>query len=996
MAATARSRAPGLDHGPLVGREEELGRLRSAVTAVAGGEPTAVLLGGPPGIGKTRLAAETLAEAEAAGFAAFRGQARELARDVAYAPVAEAFGAALRSMSRVRRDALVGDLPQLGLVCGGLGLVPPPPLGDPALERTRLMEGFARLVERLARDHPLALFLDDVHAADPGTVALIAYLAASLGDQPVLLLLTARPDEPGHDQLARLVAGLAQSTWGLTQLTLQPLPDPVAASLVAGLLGQQVDAQLAARVVDRCAGRPFFLHAVARALTESGRLTEVGGALRLSGTDLPLPDDVRTLLRARVTALTPPESAVLQLLAVAGGDLEHDVLASSTGLPSPQLLDALDALQGRGLLAATASAGFELAHGLLRDTVLADLSPVATSRLHARLVETLTATHPGDPRVPEHVLGAGPLVPANQALGHLRAGGERALRLGAGEDAERYLSAAVPLARHQADSAVLGALLTELGRVRQRVGRPGDARSLWEEAAQTYARNGDAVRLADVERELGLLAWSQGSLDDARSRFASAERALEGLAPSPEHAELLFATMVTASRVGDVEVVEASTRRLHELAADLGSPSLSARTHLADAVLAYAATDYVAMAEHSARGLAAAEAGDELSLMMRAQDQLSVAAASQGDLPGLRRHSEASLALVARIGAPSLAGWPRIRLAYADLLAGDWDAALRTTAEVVTLASRFTEQRGLVSTSATHALMLVHLGRLDEARGYVEKARQAAHPMLEADRNVFSMVAMAAARLALAQDDPEAALPFSPQLSDLSGGWFPLFAAATLGEAQARSGRLGDARDTSARIRGVRGCGTCLAEGLGDWLDGLAAAHETRAGPAAASLRGAAACFDRLGLPFHAARARLELSRTLLAAEPAAAAEEAGAAFRTFDSLGAAVEAQQARTLLRGLGKVPSRGRARGRADAPLSPRELEVGRLVAAGLSNAAVATQLFVSPRTVTTHLDRIYARLGLTSRVALTRYLADSGLLDGPDAPAAAPRGGAAPGT
>ncbi|MGH3744561.1 MAG: AAA family ATPase, partial [Mycobacteriales bacterium] len=192
MAPTAW---PGAAPAPLVGRDDDLLRLRSAVTAVAGGEPGAVLLSGVPGIGKTRLAVETLTMAADAGFAVFRGHARDLARDVAYAPLAEAFGAPLRAMSRVRRDALVGDLPQLGLVFSGLGLEPPPPLGDPALERTRLMDGFARLVERLARDRPLGLLVDDVHAADPGTAALVTYLAASLGDQPVLLLLTARPDE---------------------------------------------------------------------------------------------------------------------------------------------------------------------------------------------------------------------------------------------------------------------------------------------------------------------------------------------------------------------------------------------------------------------------------------------------------------------------------------------------------------------------------------------------------------------------------------------------------------------------------------------------------------------------------------------------------------------------------------------------------------------------------------------------------------------------------
>ncbi|MGH8959742.1 MAG: ATP-binding protein, partial [Jatrophihabitantaceae bacterium] len=116
---------------PLIGRGRELGALHSAVAEVAGGVPAAVLLTGLPGVGKTRLAREALRLAAASGFATCAGRAHVLGRDVAYAPIVAALGEAVRDADGQRRAALVGDLPQLGLVLSGLGLADRPAVLDP-------------------------------------------------------------------------------------------------------------------------------------------------------------------------------------------------------------------------------------------------------------------------------------------------------------------------------------------------------------------------------------------------------------------------------------------------------------------------------------------------------------------------------------------------------------------------------------------------------------------------------------------------------------------------------------------------------------------------------------------------------------------------------------------------------------------------------------------------------------------------------------------------
>ena len=157
----------------LVGRQSELDALRSVVAGVAGGAPAAVLLTGVPGVGKTRLAREVLDAASSSGFRSVSGRAHDIGQDVAFAPLVAALGPALRDAGAAERAALIADLPQLALLFAGLGLGEPAPLGDPALERARLFDGLSRLVDRLARERPLALLIDDVHAADPSTITVL-------------------------------------------------------------------------------------------------------------------------------------------------------------------------------------------------------------------------------------------------------------------------------------------------------------------------------------------------------------------------------------------------------------------------------------------------------------------------------------------------------------------------------------------------------------------------------------------------------------------------------------------------------------------------------------------------------------------------------------------------------------------------------------------------------------------------------------------------------
>lgn len=960
--------------------------MRAVVARVAGGDDAVVLLRGLPGVGKSRLAQETLRIAELAGFTSLSGRCDTLSTDVAFAPLVQAFGEHLRAMTGPRRDRLLGDLPQLGLLFAGFGLATPPPLGDPTLERARLTEGFVSLVYRLAREQPLALLIDDVQAADAETAVLLRRLMAA-PDQPVLLVCTAPSGGPGAGAADLLASDLADPALRVEHVRLDALPATAAARLAGELLGAPIDERLAELITERCAGRPLLIDALTRTLAEAGSLEAHDGLLGLKpGSAVPLPSGVQAQLRVRLASAGEDEQAVLRVLGVAG-EADVDVLLRAVDLPADRILDALDRLYGRGLCATTPTRRWTLAHGLLRETLLAGLSPATTQRVHAALASAL-GSGPGSTapesagglllQVADHVLAAGPLLSAGEAFDHLRRGAAHAARLGRTDAVVRYLTGAADIARADEFSADLPGVLADLAMAWQRLSKVDRATAVWHEAADAYRTRGDALGVARTERALAMLAWDNGDISAARERLDIAERTIDGLEPGSEHAWLLYTRVVTGIRLGDVDAVRAAAGRLRALAGELGEASILAHAHLAEGALRYAETDYVAAAAADRRGLESALRSGEPMLVLRAHDQLSVVAGAHLDLAGLREHSTAGVELAHELGSPSLAGWPRGRLVCCDLLSGEWDAALRASSDLAAEVGQTDGLRGNVSVLAIRSWVLTWYGRVDAARQALKQAVERAGQDLRADRNIFAIVALGELQLSLADDHPidDVSSRYSV-LAEPTSGWLPLLGLAALGHVCVRRGDLQAARRLRSRLQTVRSCATAAPTVLGDWLAGLIDAAEGDLGCGADRMLSAAAGFDTLGLPFHAARALLAAANA--AERRPGAIDEARAALAVFDRLGAAREAELARTFLRSHGITPSRGRGHRSTGSVLSSRELEVARLVATGRSNADVATVLFISPRTVSTHLDRIYAKLQLSSRAALTRYLADSGLLE-----------------
>jgi DNA-binding CsgD family transcriptional regulator len=977
---------------PIVGRAGEIGQLSDALARAAAGQGRTVLLLGEAGIGKTRLARETLALARARRFRTLEGRAHPThpadgypAGGLAYAPFLEALGPYLRGLDPAEQGALVAGLPHLGRLFDGLRLPAPEPLGDAALEKARLFESVVRVVERMARQRPLAFFLDDLHWADPASLELLHYLARGLSGQPVLLLAAHRAEPSAtagaSSVLRMMLKSLSRAGLG-DELRLERLSRTAIAEMAAGLLGGVAPEPLLDLLEARSGGTPLFVETLLQALIEAGQLVRaVGGWTLGAAASAVLPESIVDLLTERLERLDPADRRLVQLIGVYGEATPHTVLRAASGLDEDALLVSLLRLRASGLVAeelAGARVSYALTHPLVQEVVYADLPEMARRRTHAALAAALERSGAPDlDRLARHYLGAGAEADQPRTLEVLLAAGQRAGSLHANADAARHLDAALLLARATDRPELLPDLLERLGEARESVGEVAAAIAVWSEALALHelAGRAGAADRARLRRRLAIAEWDQGSFQRGLDHLSAGLAALHGEPPSQELADLQHARLILLMRLGDLAATAAAAADLTALAGHLESPRAAVEAYLAEGAVHFARGDYPRARQRSLDALAAAEAADEQLLAKRADDTLSRLATCMGECALARQHAERSFERSLALGAPSLELYPRFYLVLLDLMTGDWASALSRSADALVRARRVGRARALAATLAARGTVLALLGDLDGAETCVVEARHAYGEGSLADRNVAGSVDLAETILALERGDAARALVVAEGFEDaLALGANPPLGMMLLAEARAATGDPAAALEVADRLASLGPSEGSYPAALAARAVGLARRALGDRGGAAAAFAGSAAAFASRGMPFDAARARLEWA-ALDGADPAERRAAAQAALAAFEALSANRYARLARRLLGQLGarpRAPGHRARRGVGQTGLSPRELEIARLVAEGLTNAEIAERLVVSPRTVTTHLDNVYGRLGISSRAALVRYV------------------------
>jgi class 3 adenylate cyclase len=498
-----------------VGRGREVELLAHLWKEAAADELRLVLIGGEPGVGKTRLAAELAGRAQAEGATVLAGRCDE-DLGVPYQPFVEALRhfvthtPAAELPARLGRHAgdLVRLVPELSEKVPGL---PPVLRFDPETERYRLFDAVAAWLAAASVEQPVLLLLDDLQWAAKPTLLLLRHVSRSPESSRLLIVGTYRDTELAHDHpLTELLPDLRRQR-GVERLSLAGLDQAGVAAYLEEAAGHQLgeeDLALARAVHSETEGNPFFVREVLRHLTETGGVERREGrwSTRLPVEELGIPEGVREVVGRRLSRLSAPANRALVVGAVAGAEFELRVLRAASGLDEEALVSSLEEAIGARLVAevAGAAARYRFAHALVRSTIYDGLSAARRVALHRQVAEAIETVHAArlDDHLPAlaHHYGraSAPADETAKAVEYTTRAGDRALAQLAHDEAVAYYRQALELldvTQGPANEARRAEVLISLGEAQRRAGDPAHRETLLQAARQARAQ-GDAQALS--------------------------------------------------------------------------------------------------------------------------------------------------------------------------------------------------------------------------------------------------------------------------------------------------------------------------------------------------------------------------------------------------------------------------------------------------------------------------------------------------------------------
>ncbi len=469
-----------------VGRDSERAAIARAWNEARDGRLSCVLLEGDPGMGKSRLAAETARAVAGDGGLVLTGRSAEEI-GIPYLPFVEALKAFLAQAPPEGLGPSLGHLaPELVRLVPTLRHRLPelaePTAGEPETERYRLFEAVASWLATASSEIPILLVLDDLHWADAPTISLLRHLLRSIEPMHVLILGAYRgvDTHAGHP-LAAMLAGEG-ARGGVDRLTLPGLSREEVEALLAteGLEGAGV---VAGWVHTQTGGNPFFATELLRHLLDDGAVArgDEGWSAR-SLEESGVPGEIRELISRRTSRLPAPCSEVLALASVLGAEFDVGLLVTLSDHPEDAVLDALDDARRAGLLTDATSGRDRAAfvHALVRAALYDEISEPRKMRLHLRAARALEPRADSEERLAElahHFARAAPLGEGDRAVRYAILAGDRARAALAFEQAaahyERALAvldqAGEPVTERQCDIEIaLGETLHRSGAPRHR------------------------------------------------------------------------------------------------------------------------------------------------------------------------------------------------------------------------------------------------------------------------------------------------------------------------------------------------------------------------------------------------------------------------------------------------------------------------------------------------------------------------------------------------
>jgi DNA-binding CsgD family transcriptional regulator len=931
----------------LLERDSELAFIERLIGDAAIGAGRVAVVEGSAGMGKTALLGAARERAGAAGMRVLAARGGEIERELAFGVVRQLFESVARAPDEQRAELLSGAA---RLAAPAL-LLETSAGADPA----GALHGLYWLAANLAERAPVALVIDDAHWADADSLRWLSYLARRTEALPVLVLLAIRTRDSGQEPtILEMLVGEPN----VQLLTLRPLTEVATAQLIGRRLGGAAPA-FCRGCHEATGGNPFYLGELLTMIRDERLEPTKENADRVPKL---APATVARAILLRLGRLGKDAVALAHAVAVLGPDAElrHATALAELDIERAQL--AADGLAAAELLRGPAPLAFT--HPIVAASVAGDLEPGVRSIAHKRAARELDAHGAAPDRVALHLISAAPGVDP-WVVERLCAAAAWSLELSAPDAAASFLRRALaepPSNERRSD------VLFELGRVERLVGSEKALAHLNEAVEATdevYLRGERTIELASAQQLAGRPVEAVHVCDGALAALAGSDRELE---LRLEAARCRAAIQDPAT----VDSVEAFGDRFRELLSGETPAEREVLVELAHRALAVGGTVTEfgeTMAPVLADGRLVSDHGGDASVVFVAINALTYA----DRLDEADELIAQALADVRRRG--SLTGYVHISTFRAQArlrrgLVSEAEADARGAVEAAGLSGGYV-------VPGTFALLVEALVERDDLDAAEVELRRSGLPEVPPIVFPFTMLLHSRAVLRLAQGRAGEALAdallcgeHQEALRIQNPALIPWRSTAALAHA-ALGEREVARRLAAAELDRARAVGAPRATGVALRVAGTIEPPRRGLPP----LEEAVVVFSQSAARLEYARALVALGRALRqAGERARARERLRQGLDVAHHCGAAALVRDAREELAIAGARPRRDALRGR-DA-LTASELRIARMAASGMTNREIAQALFVTSKTVETHLSHAFDKLDVKSRSDLEVALESAG--------------------
>ena len=572
-----------------VGREAERAAIRPVIDRALSGNGSVVMLGGGPGVGKTRLAMEMAEYASRVGFRRVVGHCYERDEPYPFLPFVEILESGLAQAASLDdyRRRMGDNAAELAQIAPSLRRVfpdmPQPLELPPAQKRRYLFQGLSESLAFAAQTRSYFFVVEDLHWADESTLALLIHLANRITQIPVVIVGTYRDlHSETNPALTRTLEELVRL--GVRPLKLGGLPKDSVAQMLGGLGKREAPESLVSLVFDQTQGNPFFVEELYLHLLEDGKLFDASGEFRsdIKVEESDVPDNVRLVIGRRLERLDEDEKLALAAGAVIGRSFSFQLLAEISRIDVDELFNVIEKAQRMGIIVPSAEGPerpFTFGHELVRQTLLGGISTPRQQRLHAGVAEAIERLYPGAineraGEIANHLLKAGSFSDNQRLVRYLTLAGKSALEAAAYDEARSSFQSALSHLT-DVDARERAALLESIAIAERGLEHWEAGCTNLQEALDIYITLGDQEMIARSCTDLAVIFVWAGRLQEA---IETAHRGLAYLEAdvSAHRARLLSVLGRIRAAAGDYEQSHEALGEALKIASKLSDPKLMA------------------------------------------------------------------------------------------------------------------------------------------------------------------------------------------------------------------------------------------------------------------------------------------------------------------------------------------------------------------------------------------------------------------------------------